>query len=470
MGLKQSLSEQGIYYPEHRNAEVAIVGSMLIDARCIGPVLSLVTEDDFSYPGLREIFRTVRRLFDAGKLVDPITVCENLPGGAQGDRAEILAEAMRVTPTAANAEEYCRYLREQNKLLRMKAMAERVLAANTADEARDQLSEYLKDATGMTGMRRTSIRDALNGLLDRLADDTPPQFIRWGMPVMDEHLQVKANKGKFIVIGARSSVGKTAFALQLAFSMMATGKRVGFYSLETDDETAYDRVFVQRARIRLRDLQNKRASDPEVKRLMDLGETLYKRPALDMDIIECAGMTATELRTDILVNRYDVVFVDYIQFMRGRGDSRAALVTNLSIELHTIARELGVHLIGLSQLTTPQDAKDKKYRLNRKEDLRESQQLINDADVIMIMSQTREDDPNFRELVIDKNKEGPLGVIELDFAPEYMSFSAHQSSRSESYQNVVKASKKAQKERKEAELRELADDEGGELPNDWLPV
>jgi len=451
--------------PRYYEAEVAIVGSMLIDDQCVGPVLDAVNERDFRHEAPRRIFQCMHALFDAGKLVDPVTVTNRVGG----DCAEYLAEAMKLTPTAANVLEYCKVLKEESDLQKLKDMAQRILDAPTANDAREIFSSSLMMAADRNRWRRMEIRDALNALLDRLNDPAPPKFIRWGLPVLDSNLLVKSNCGKFIVIGAESSVGKTAFALQLAFSMAATGKRVGFYSLETDEETAYDRVFVQRAKIKLRELQKKNVEAQEFRRLTDLGEQLYRSPNLHMEIIECAGATTSEIRTDILIHRFDVVLIDYVQLMRAKGEQRSTIVTNISMELHTIAQELGVMVIGLSQLTQPQGQKYDPYRLNRKEDLRESKQLINDGDVIMIMSRTDKENPNFRELVIDKNKDGPTGTVELDFFPEYMSFEAHAPTRGETYRNVMKAVAKAKKN-DQYTFHELSDDEGGENPFEELPT
>lgn len=442
-------------------AETAIIGSMLIDPRCIGEVLTLVSEDDFVYDSFRALFTAMKRLYNEGKTIDPIIVNER----AGRRHEETMAEAMRITPTAANVLEYCALLREKTELRRLKAMADEINAARTLADAQEAFNRGLLSAAGRSRWKRSNVRDALNKLLDRLSDPAPPRFVRWGMPVLDSRLRIKADRGKFVLIGAESSVGKTAFALQLSFSLAATGRRVGFYSLETDEESAYDRTFVQQAQIKLRDLQDKKISEQELSRLTGIGEMLYKRPELEMEIIESAGATSSELRTDILTHRFDTVLIDYVQLMRAKGDERSAVVANLSMELHTMAQELGVLVIGLSQITPPTGQKYDAWRLVRKEELRESRQLISDADVIMLMSRTRQDDPNFRELLIDKNKDGPLGIIQMDFHPEAMTFVPHQNTKTEQFQNAMKAVAKAKKEAAgQVKLTELADDEGGDLP------
>ena len=439
-------------------AQFSIVGSMLIKPACVGEVLDLITEDDFVYESMRDIFRCMHELFNNGEAIDPVIVDKR----TGSKYTETLVECMRTTPTAANVLEYCKVLKEEAELIRLKDMAARIMEAHDADEARKIYADSMNLAAGRTRWRRMEIRDALGALLDRLHDPDPPKFIRWGLPVLDNNLLVKSNRGKFIVIGAESSVGKTAFALQLAFSMAATGKRVGFYSLETDEETAYDRVFVQRAKIKLRELQKKNVSDQEYRRLSELGDALYKKPELYMEIIECAGASTAEIRTDILIHRFDVVMIDYVQLMRAKGEQRSTIVTNISMELHTLAQELGVIVVGLSQLTPPPGQKYDPNRLNRKEDLRESKQLINDADVIMIMSRTDADNPNFRELVIDKNKDGACGTVQLDFFPEFMRFEPHANTRSEQFRNVMKAVSKAKRD--QISFQELDDNEGGDLP------
>lgn len=448
------------------DAQVAVVGSMLIDPRCIGPVLEKVKASDFSYENLRTLFKGMQHLFSRGEPVDPI-VLQQLVGA---EYADVMADVMRRTPTAANVAAYCNILRDESDLARLKDLAEKINSASTVGEARKALTGSLEYAAGRTGWDREGVHDALNDLLDRLGDPTPPKFITWGIPALDSNLQVKAERGSFIILGAESSVGKTAFALQLAFSLALSGRRVGFYSLETDKQTAYDRVFVQRAKIKLRDLRAKRVSDADVKKLMDIGDYLNSRKNIKLDIIECGGASAAQIRTDILIHRYDVVLVDYVQLLTASGGNRAEIVANISMQLRTIAQQLGCIVIGLSQLTPKSD--EKKFALRDKEDLRESRQLIHDADVILVMSRTNADEPNFRELVIDKNKDGPLGRIALDFHPEFMEFVPHRPSPGESYDAVRRACAKADREKRaeakkaQVTFREMTDDEDNPWPAD----
>ena len=207
-----------------------------------------------------------------------------------------------------------------------------------------------------------------------------------------------------------------------------------------------------------------------MKKLMDIGDYLNSRKNIKLDIIECGGASAAQIRTDILIHRYDVVLVDYVQLLTASGGNRAEIVANISMQLRTIAQQLGCIVIGLSQLTPKND--EKKFALRDKEDLRESRQLIHDADVILVMSRTNADDPNFRELVIDKNKDGPLGRIALDFHPEFMEFVPHKPTQSESYDAVRRACAKADREKRaeakkaQVTFREVTDDEDSPWPAD----
>lgn len=404
-------------------AQVAVVGSMLIDPRCAGVVFSQIREDDFRYNSLRAIYKAIKQLFAEGAPIDPVTVLNR----AGREHEDMMRAAMAATPTANNVEAYCKILKDESDLARLKAMAEKVSSLDTAEEARKAVLDALPTAGGRNRWERLEVRDALNRLLDRLTDGTRPSFIKWGIPALDRNLQIKSDRGSFLILGAESSVGKTAFALQMAFSLAWQGKKVCFYSLETDDETAYDRVFVQKTKIKLRDLRDKRISAEEFARLSDLGESLYANKEMLYEIVDVkGGATVDEIRTDALIHRYDAVFIDYVQLLRERGENRAAMVASISMKLHIMAQELGILVVGLSQLTPPQDGgKRTRYRRNTMESLRESRQLIHDADVIMIMNRPDAERENYRELKIDKNKDGPLGYIQLDFQPEYMRFVPH---------------------------------------------
>ena len=438
------------------DAQAAVLGSLLLEPeKLTGEIMYRCKSSDFSTPELKRLFMAAQDLFLEDKPIDPVVLVAKV-----GEAYEPLVRSILVsTPTAANWEEYAAILRNQAMLNRLKTTANAVLDCTDARNAMELISEAAQQETVREGIKAVSIQNGLDNLIKWLGDKIPPKYLTWGIRPLDERLSVDA--GDFIVLGADASVGKTAFALQLAYTMAESGKRVGLFSLETSDKKAYDRMFANLAGIKLGEIKNKRIDAEGVAKLRELRETIR---GIKLDILHAPGASVADIRAATLTKQYDVIFIDYVQIVQHSGNARADIVANISMELHTMAQALGVTVIALSQLTPP-DSKTNRFRQNHKEDLRESRQLINDADVIMIMSRTDKDNENYRELVIDKNKDGPLGVVPLDFVPELMKFLPHQLTRSESYRAVQKACREAS--RKKPILEELPDGDQLEIPEEF---
>lgn len=427
------------------DAQAAVLGSLLIEPeKLTGEIMNRCSQQDFTTPELRHLFVAAQELFLDDKPIDPVTLVAKAGREYETTVRNILVS----TPTAANWEEYADLIRNHGALARLKNVAMEVMSCVDAEAALQLMSEAAQATAHRNATNIVSIQSGLENLIDRMNDATPPNYLKWGIPPFDDRLT--ADKGDFIVIGADASVGKTALALQLAYSMAASGRRVGVFSLETSDKKAYDRMFARLANIKLSDIKHKSLGKSGIEKLEELRKELS---GIKLDILPSAGITVPGIRAITLAKRYDVIFIDYVQIIQYDGASRTDIVANISMALHTMAQALGVTVIALSQLTPP-DSKTNRHRQNHKEDLRESRQLINDADIIMIMSKTDKDNENYRELVIDKNKDGPLGVVPLDFDPEIMEFVPHKITRGEAFRNVQKACREAARKPRFKEIPE----------------
>ncbi len=397
------------------DAQAAVLGSLLIDPEHLaGEIMQRLRPDDFSDSSLRSLFTAARELWLDQKTIDPVTL-QDRAGAAYRD---LIAEVLQLTPTAANWESYCAIVKNNARLAQLRGVALQVLNCEKADEARD----LLLDAQGLLAQRESirifSYRDMLNGQLDRLQDPAPPDFLDWGFEKLNELLTIK--QGRFVVLGAESSVGKTALALQLARGVAIRGKRVGFFSLETDHDDSIDRVSANAADVALGRIKHKRLDRDMFGRI--IGE-FKKHGEISLELIEAAGCSVDEIRAITLARRYEVIFIDYVQLISSREQGSSEQVRRISIDLHAMATQLGVTTIGLSQVTPPEKDKKGQRRLLRKEDLRESKQLGNDAEAVLLLDLT--DLNNYgspRVLIIDKNKDGPPGRMLLNFEPSRMRF------------------------------------------------
>lgn len=397
------------------NAQTALIGSALISPQIVGEMVQEVREEDFNVPELRTLYSALRTLFLSGRPVDPVVLLAET-GEAYKDTVRA---AMDLTPTAANWRAYAKVLRESAALRAMQDIGTKLTEAVDAADARRILASAEPLMLDRPGVKTQQIGELLADFLRRMGDKTPPNYLRWGIRQLDEVLT--AEPGDFIVLGADSSVGKTALAVQLAWNMAARGRRVGFFSLETSARKLADRVVAQRARVELSKIKHKELTEHDVGDVAAIGGATSR---MCFGITEAAGFGVADLRAVTLANRYDVIFIDYVQLLKADGRERWEIVTKISMELHTLAQQLGVAVIALSQLTPPDKTKGAR-RAPSRDDLRESRQLKQDADVILLMSlDDPEENDGLRWLAVAKNKDGPLGRICLKFDAEHMEFTA----------------------------------------------
>ena len=438
-------------------AQQAVIGSLLIDPNKVsGIVFARARPEHFGDPALRHVFEAAQGIWSARKPVDAVTVL-----AAAGDSYKaLLTECLQTTPTANNVELYLDLIRDAAKLRAIQTTALQISGSENLGEAAaafEELGTRLRDMEEFEDLR---LSDLIGRYSDRMEDKTPPDYLHFGIPQLDDLLNV--SRGKFVILAADSSVGKTALALQFAWHMAESGKNVGFFSLETDADTLTERLLAetQTAAVNLPRSKRKTLSDHDWHEVTSTA----MRPAADRLRILNKFRSVDQIRSRTIMRGFDVVFVDYVQLLEAPGRERWDIVTNISIGLHRMAQELGVTVVGLSQITPP--SKDQK-RAPSKDDLRESRQLKHDADVILIMSISTEGAGVFRELQVAKNKDGPLGRMLLDFDPEHMSFQYRAPAEGSPVGRELRAEGKKVKRRNvegQAAFEDLPDDEGGALP------
>lgn len=422
-----------------KQAQEAVLGSMLLDERCIGRVLQATDELHFPDGACRHLYRALRALWDERRPVDPVSLLAQ----AGGSYERLIGEIMQRTPTAANVDRYVEILRDSASLSAYREAAMQILECETTQRA-----AAVWDRLGRIRMKAEKARclplsEAIGRYLDRMNDDTPPDYLNFGIKQLDRLLHV--GRGKFLILGADSSAGKTALALQFAYHFAECGKKVCFFSLETDNDTLTDRLMAetQVANINLPRTKLKALTTQDYTRALDAGNKSARVPLYLHDSCE----TVDEIRTWTIQEGFEVIVVDYLQLLSGEGEKRWDIVTNISMQLHRLAQKLGVTVLALSQVT-PSSKENSKLTMD---DLRESRQLKHDADVIMLLERCDEF-ANGRSLTIAKNKDGRRNQgLKLSFDPEHMTFSY--------YRRVTPSTVAGQ-----VEFQDLPDDEGGENP------
>ncbi|MBR4549317.1 MAG: AAA family ATPase [Oscillospiraceae bacterium] len=468
----QSAPAQGGELTMWSAAQQSVIGAMMLDESCCGEVFQTTTAEMFSDGALRHIYEAARRVWLEKRKVDPVLVADACGSDSY---TPVIAECMRLTPTVANVEEYCGLLAKCLRLSTYRQAAYALLDAQTAEAAGEIWQKLGKELMATKKRRAVRYADMLEDFMDRMNDLTPPDFIDWGMPELNEALTV--THGRFVVIGAESSVGKTAFALQLARSMAKTGKKVGFFSLETSAPDAADRFIANAADVPLPAIKHRRMSEQDFVRATREAEAMYEA---QLDLIEAAGYSAAEIEEDTVAGGYEVIFVDYVQIVQNAADDVTRQVRAVSIALHNLAIRLHCTVVALSQVTPPEKSKVTGQRRSLSMwDLRESRQLTQDAEAILMMELSDHNDySSNRVLTIAKNKDGPCGRMTLHFDAKHMRFSyvppyedpPITDARERNAKMDRNRAARQEKERRkagidgQASFHELEPDEGGELP------
>ena len=395
-------------------AQYSVIGSLLrAPDEWAGEIFQTATPSMFGNQSLRHVFEAARELWSAGTPVDPVT----LGAKAGQEYAQTIVDCVNLTPTAVNAGAYLKILREQARLSAMQVEALSISTAETVEDATESYEKIGKLLAATEDIEDYSLTEMIGMYLDRMNDPTPPDYLHFGMDRLDSALAV--TPGMFLIIGADSSTGKTALALQFAVHIAKSGKRVGFFSLETPQEPLQNRILSQHqlAGIPVPSSQQKKLTDEDYTRAAQAGILSQDIP---LRVIRKAN-TLEKIRARTLQRRFEVIFIDYVQLIDVQGKERFDVVTRISMGLHRMAQELGIVIVGLSQVTPPEKGKKVKLTVD---DLRESRQLKQDADIVLLMTRStdKDDPPEARILEVAKNKDGRRPKLRLNFDPTHMTF------------------------------------------------
>ena len=399
-----------------KRAQESVIGALLIDPEySAGLIFQSAKPSHFGETELRHVFEAARQLWNENRQLDAVTILDR----AGSEYEKLLRDCMINTPTARNLPAWLEICQDSARLTAMQAEALAIVNADRADDAAaawERMGTMLQDADQGEDL---SLAELIGDYCDRMQDKRPVRYLNWGIESLDRDLYVSG--GQFGVIAADSSVGKTALALQFAYHMAADGHRVGFFSLETPKENLEDRLLAQYqvAGIPLPSTKRRKLTEEDLRAAGEAGmrsDQIYLRILRNYETLE-------RIRAKTIQRRVDVIFIDYVQLIDAPGRERWDIVTNISMGLHRMAQQLGITVIGLSQITPAV----KGQKAPTKDDLRESRQLKQDADFILLLYPDTEEEapPNARVLEIAKNKDGRCARLRMDFEPEHMTFKYH---------------------------------------------
>ena len=428
--------------PHSAPAEQAVIGSMLIDSRCIPEVLEKLKPDEFYIQLNRDIYETIYTMFSYSMVIDPVTVLGQMKvRGVYKDNCEdYLAEIMRVTPTAANVLEYAAIVRDRALLRRLGEAADEINAmvyegsgeADSVLEAAESKMYALREGRGTGGLKeiRYVMQNVFDAMSEAASSGSRIPGLSTGLPDLDNMI-LGLNRSELILIAARPGMGKTSIALNMALNVaMTQRKKVAMFSLEMSREQLVSRLLSRASLVPSQNLLTGQLSEQQWRDVAAAANTLSESPILidDNPTLKVSDMNA-QCR---MVKDLDLVVIDYLQLMQSAGsghswsnESRTQAVSDMSRMLKIMAKQLNVPVICLSQLSRANESRqDKRPMLS---DLRESGAIEQDADVVIGLYRdgyyNREcENPNRAEAIVLKNRKGQTGTVNLTWVPEYTTF------------------------------------------------
>ncbi len=443
--------------PQSREAEEAVIGAIFLDPEVADSVFEILTSSDFYFTPTKLIFKAMEKLFQDSKPIDVLSVIEELKVSKQLDvvGGEIgvmhLADAV---PIVSNVEYYANVVKEKSVLRQLISTASKIANLSyeqrevdeIVDEAERMIFKLAEDRTTKTYMPLEKVINSSFENIEKLKieRESPEGGIYVsGIPTGFRELDSMTaglHKSDLVILAARPSLGKTSLALTLARNISLRYEHdVTFFSLEMSAEQLAQRMLCAEGFVDLKNIRSGSISPDDWRRLTDAAARLKNaRMVIDDD----PSLDIMKLRTKArkIKKEYgmDVMFVDYLQLMhtRTRHENRQQEISEISRSLKLLARELDVCVVALSQLSRAVEQRDEKRP--RLSDLRESGAIEQDADVVMFIHREdyfrkrRKDDeeeeqfdynaPKDAEIIIGKQRNGPIGSIVVSFFPRFASF------------------------------------------------
>ncbi len=432
--------------PNNADAEKSVLGCMMQDREALSMAFEVLHADDFYQPANREIFDAMHQLNQQGMPIDLVTVDDELTrrGTLEGVGGSMyLVELSQCMPSTVNAKAYIQIVDEKAILRRMiKATGD---IASSCYQQTDTLSDIL--GTAEKSIFDIVMRKNEGASLKHIADVLPDTYLRIeqltelkgsidGVPMgfVDlDNLLTGLHGGELVIVGARPSMGKSAFGLNITgYAGAKAGCSVAYFSLEMPNDQLAMRLLCSDARV---DMQAVRHGSLHDEDWVKLSQALGPLAASNIYMDDTSGITPSQLRSRCrrlkMERGLDMVVVDYLQLMSadGRVENRQNEVSEISRNLKSIAKELNVPVVALAQLSRAgAQRSDKRPILS---DLRDSGAIEQDADVIMFLHREEYYDPNtedknIAEVIVAKQRNGPLGTVKLAWLGQYTRFASLQ--------------------------------------------
>ena len=429
--------------PHNDEAERATIGALLLDSEALSTVLRFLRPADFYRTAHQKIFQSIINLFQKGDVIDLITLAEELRSNGDlescGGSAYISSLTSEV-PTSANVEYYARIVQGCSIRRALLKISHEIIADahNDSMESRFIIEEAERKIFEIADKQQTGSFKTAGEVVARTIEVIEKRYhtkdnytgVPSGFSDLDD-LTSGFQDAEFIVIGARPSVGKTALASTIATNIAIRSKiPVGFFTLEMSDMALMQRIVASEARIASQKIRTALLTPADFHSLTDAAARIYEAPLYieDTPNIRLLDLRA-QARRMITQHGVRIVFVDYITLITPEREGnipRHEQIAEISRSLKALARELEIPVIALSQVRRETEGKQPSLA-----DLRESGSIEQDADVVIFLHRERgfdrdEQDGNFNnietQVIVAKQRNGPVGTVRLAFLPEYTKF------------------------------------------------
>ena len=431
---------EGRVPPQSIEAELSVLGAMMLKSSAATQALELLRAEDFYRQAHRTVFDAMEGLVRAGEPVDIVTMTEALKKAGlleQVGGISFLANLTNAVPSTANLEHYAKIVKEKAILRSLIDVSTEIAGAayEESDEIAEQLNEAERKILAIAGGQTTAsfipAKKVVFDAVDRVSELAKAKGgitgLSTGLSTLDNVTRGLQN-ADLIIIAARPAMGKTAFVLNLATHVALQGGTVAFFSLEMPREQLMHRIFCAEGQIEATHLARGELDDAEWERLVKVADRMMKT---NLYFDDTSSTTVLDIRSRArrlkAEHGLDLIAIDYLQLIQapGRVENRTLAVAEMTRSLKILARELNVPIVVLSQLSRATEGRsDKRPMLS---DLRESGSIEQDADIVMFLY--REDyynqdteNANITELSIAKHRNGATDTVKLYFQKEYTRF------------------------------------------------
>ena len=441
---------EGGRLPYSVEAEQAVLGSVIIDPKCLNEIAVQMKTEYFYIPQHREIYSAMSAMYELSQTIDFVSLLEKLKSDGVYDEAggkAYLTQLVQTVPSAANVLTYVAIIRERYYARSLMTAAQDIIkdvnenemdSGRLLDNAEQRIFEIRqgREISGLTHIKSV-IENETYDRLSKMADpETRADYIGIPCGIGDlDRMITGLNKSDLIILGARPGMGKTSFALNIVRNVaMNTGRTVCFFSLEMTRDQLAQRMLSSEAGIKSEKLRTGELDDDEWTRLAQAGDALSKA---NIYFDETSSITVPEMKAKLRrMKQVDLVVIDYLGLMKSarQTENRVQEVSEITRNLKIMAKDLKVPVIACAQLSRGTETKGKSHR-PALSDLRESGSIEQDADIVLFLyreayydgeksdDEDRSDETR-AECIVAKNRHGEIGTIDLCWDGQFTRFTS----------------------------------------------